>query len=562
MSAVTAFTALLPVLRPERAGMLRSYAIGTASALALAALTVLTAWAVGHAVVDGTPPAPLWWLLVAALVALRAVLTWQEMDVSHALAYRVLARLRSALFDAYALSVPGRRNEHSGRAAAVAMDDIERLEFFYAHTLAQIGAALTVFCASAATAFLLLPAAGAVMAGGSILVAASALFWARAAQRLGEREQRENAALSATVVDALGALREVLAYGLAPQITGAADAATARSARTGARRELLSTLVAGVREIILTAVVIGVIAATAAGAGVLSAGPGASVGPAELPALVALSLAGVSAIADATATLTRLHPLAAAADRVAAGIARPPVVRAPERPRALPAGPLGLRFDSVTFAYEGRPPVLAGWSAEIPAGAHAGLVGPSGSGKSTVLALAARLWDPASGSVELVASDGSAVPLTALDDADLREAVALVDQDATLFHGTVRANLLRGAAPRPDAEVAAALERVGAAAWIGLEDDLGESGIRLSGGQRARLALARALVREPRVLLIDEVTASLDPATERAVSDVIAGFGGTVLIATHRAATLERLARTIQVGEPAPPAVGRTSGEW
>ncbi|WP_017589662.1 ABC transporter ATP-binding protein [Nocardiopsis ganjiahuensis] len=548
LSALGSFRELLPVLRPQWRGMLWSYAVGTASVLTLAGLTVLTAWVVGHAVVERTPPRPHWWFLITGLVLLRVVLTWREMDVSHALAYRVLARLRMALFDAYARSVPGRRREHSGQAAAVAMDDIERLEFFYAHTIAQLGASLTLFLASLTAASVLLPEAGPVMLAGSAVVASSALYWARTARRLGEREQAENSALSTRIVDALGALREVLAYGLAPQVSAETDTATARAAALARRRELLDQLVTSLRESATTVTVIGVVLAGSTAAGVLSDTTAPRLSPAELPALIALALAGVAAVTDATATFTRLHPLVAGARRVASGIHRPPVVTVPDRPRPLPAGPLGLRFRDVSFAYEGRRPVLTSWSADVAPGEHVGLRGPSGSGKSTVIALAARLWDPSSGTVELLTPEGTAVPVTEVDDPALREAVALVDQESVLFHGTVRDNLVRGHRPRPDRELAAALERVGAHTWIGLDDDLGEAGVRLSGGQRARLCLARALVRRPRILLVDEVTASLDPATERAVSDVIAGFDGTVLIASHRAETLARPERIVDLG--------------
>ncbi|MDQ1111529.1 ABC-type bacteriocin/lantibiotic exporter with double-glycine peptidase domain [Microbacterium testaceum] len=93
-------------------------------------------------------------------------------------------------------------------------------------------------------------------------------------------------------------------------------------------------------------------------------------------------------------------------------------------------------------------------------------------------------------------------------------------------------------------------DRVGARDWISLDDELGEHGVRLSGGQRARLALARALCREPRILIVDEITASLDPATERAISQVLAEVDATVIVASHRRETLERLERVLRVDPP------------
>ncbi|MGO1924584.1 MAG: ABC transporter ATP-binding protein [Brachybacterium tyrofermentans] len=552
-SSLRAFRALLPALRPELRGMVWSYLVGTASALALTGLSVLTAWAVGHAIIDRTLPDAGWWMVLIGLVLMRTILTWQEMNVSHALAYRVLARLRLALFDAYALSVPGLRREHSGRAANVAMDDIEKLEFFYAHTVAQLGTSITVFLTSMITALVLLPEAGLVMLIGSLLVASSAFYWARSIRHLGEKEQQERSGLSERIVDALGALREVLAYGLTSRVIDNAVEATARVATIARRRELLSQLVTAIRDFIVTAVVIGVIATSAMAAGVLSDTDQTRLSPAVLPALVVLALAGVSAAADATTVFTQLHPLVTSARRVGEGIHRAPLVTAPTAPRPLPAGPLGLRFCDVSFTYPSRPPTLTGWSAEIAAGEHVGLAGPSGSGKSTIVALASRLWDPSSGSIEVVGTDGTSIPLTEIDDASLRTAIAVVDQEANLFHGTVRDNLVRGNRQPPDPELTAVLERVGAIEWIGLDDHLGQSGLRLSGGQQARLCLARALARKPRILLVDEVTASLDPGTEQAISDVIAEYDGTVLIASHRAETLARLDRIITTN----PADGR-----
>lgn len=533
---------LLPPLRPEWRRIVGSYLIATMSLCALAAIGVLTALGVGGAVVHAEWPPVAWWLALGALVLLRTFLTWREMDVSHALAYRVLARLRMALFDAYARSVPGRRREHSGRAASVAMTDIEKLEFFYAHTVAQIGAALTLFAGALVCAFLVMPVAGVVMLGGAAAVALTAGAGAGPARRIGAREQREREEQSERLVDALGALREILAYGLQDRVVREAVAGTRRSAGISRRREAIAHLVDGMRELILTAVVIGVIAATLALDGTVGGAQAAL-----LPAVIALAVAGVAAVADAAHTVSELHPLIASATRVGAGLDRPPVVSPVDRPLPLPDGPLGVRFEKVSFSYDDRTEVLHGWSIDVDPGEHVGLAGPSGAGKSTVIALAARLWDPAAGTVALVDAAGLAYPLGRIRDDDLRRTVAVVEQDARLFHGTVRDNLVRGADARTDEELRRALTRVGADGWITLDDDLGEHGVRLSGGQRARLALARALCREPRVLIVDEITASLDAESERIISDVLEDFDGTVIAASHRRETLGRFGRVVGV---------------
>ncbi|MEV4776886.1 ABC transporter ATP-binding protein [Microbacterium sp. LWH12-1.2] len=553
-TTATVFARLLPPLRPEWRGIIGSYLIGTASTVALTAIAVLAALGVGHAVVSGDWPPTAWWVSLSALVLLRAILTWREMDVSHALAYRVLARLRVTLFDAYSRSVPGRRREHSGRAAAVVMTDIEKLEFFYAHTLAQIGASVTLFLLSLIGAAVIMPAAALVVLFGGAIVALTALLGAAPARRIGAQEQREREDQSEKLVDALGAMREILAYGLQDRIVREAVDGTRRAARTSRRRALIAEAVNGTRELILTAVVISIIllALVTSGPGGIGAQGGGVA--ALLPALVTLSVAGVAAIAEASHTVTELHPLAASARRVAAAISRPAVVADVADPIHLPQGPLGVRFDDVSFSYDDQTRALHRWSMEIAPREHVGLAGASGAGKSTVIALAARLWDPEHGTIALVDDAGRVYPLDAIAEEDLRTAVAVVEQDARLFHGTVRENLLRGASPRDDGALHAVLERVGADTWITLDDQIGEHGVRLSGGQRARLALARALVREPRVLIVDEITASLDPATERRISDVLAGFDGTVIAASHRRETLERLERVIRIAPDRVPA--------
>lgn len=197
-------------------------------------------------------------------------------------------------------------------------------------------------------------------------------------------------------------------------------------------------------------------------------------------------------------------------------------------------GEIGL--DGVTFAYDGQTPVLSGIDLRVPAGATVAIVGPSGSGKSTIINLLLRFWDPQEGRVLLDGHDVRAVTL-----ASLRGQIGLVFQDTFVFDTTVRENIGLSRPGATDAEVRAAAEAAQLGAYIaalpdGYDTVLGERGVRMSGGQRQRLAIARALLRDPRILILDEATSALDPRTEAAIQEMLATVGAerTTVTITHR----------------------------
>ncbi|RII41046.1 ABC transporter ATP-binding protein [Galactobacter valiniphilus] len=560
----SALARLIPLLRPERAGLLRSFAASMASALCLTALGVLAAWAVGRAVVlHAAPPAWLW-PLVAALVVLRAVLTWREMDVSHVMAFRVLARLRLSLFDAFSRARPTRRGRHSGREASTLLTDTERLEFFYAHTVAQIAAqaVVAVGCIVAATA--VRPVAGVVVLVGALALVAATRLSARAGRRAGEAEQEAREALSGRISEVVTATREVLSNAMVSRVLRDALALTERNNRADRTKALVITAASGLREVIVGAVAVCVLLL-----GVVHAA-GDRDSAAVLAPLLVVTLAGLAAVADAATTLTQLQPLEASAARVAGAIADAPATPEGEKPTGaspaamLPAGPLGIRLRDVRFAYEdedGASGRLGGPGVNldvlIEPGEHVGVRGPSGAGKSTLLGLMARLLTPQAGSLELLGVDGGRISLGEPGEGELRARVAYVGQRATLFSGTVRENLLMGlpesqTAPT-DAELLGLLGRLGLEGIVTLEAPLGEDGLRLSGGQRARVCLARAIVGEPSLLLVDEVTASLDAAAESAITEVLAWYPCTVVLVSHRPSTLGTTDRVIDVAAPAGP---------
>jgi ATP-binding cassette subfamily B protein len=204
-----------------------------------------------------------------------------------------------------------------------------------------------------------------------------------------------------------------------------------------------------------------------------------------------------------------------------------------------------IRFRDVTFRYtEGRPPVLESFDLEIPAGTTLGITGPTGSGKTTVVQLVPRLYEPASGAVEV---DGRKLPEYPLWG--LRGAIGFAPQEPFLFSDTIRANLEFG---RRDGQGGLSLEIAGLSADLelfpqGYDTMVGERGITLSGGQKQRAALARALLADPRILILDDAFSSVDTETEERILRRLRAFMAerTTLLVSHRVSTLRAADRIV-----------------
>jgi ATP-binding cassette subfamily B protein len=217
-----------------------------------------------------------------------------------------------------------------------------------------------------------------------------------------------------------------------------------------------------------------------------------------------------------------------------------PTIRAPEFPvRAVTLG--AIEFRGVAMDY-GTARALDGIDLRIPAGATVAVVGHTGSGKSTLVSLAPRLFDPTEGSVEI---DG--IDVRRMDPAEIRRAIGFVPQETFLFSATIAENIAFGVEDATAEEIRRAAETAGIADDIegfpeGYRTLVGERGITLSGGQKQRTAIARALLRDPRILILDDALSSVDTMTEERILTHLAGVmrGRTVILISHRVSTVRQ----------------------
>jgi ABC-type multidrug transport system fused ATPase/permease subunit len=255
----------------------------------------------------------------------------------------------------------------------------------------------------------------------------------------------------------------------------------------------------------------------------------------------------------------------AALEKLAGVIEEAPTVPEPVTPTRLGAVQGAVGFEQVTFAYRDKP-VLHDIDIRVPAGQIVALVGETGAGKTTMARLIARFYDPTVGRMTL---DG--VDLREIAVEDLRRAVVTVTQESFLFSGTVGDNLLFGRPSATREEMITAAKAIGAHDFIaampnGYDTDVRRRGVRLSSGQRQLVAFARAFLADPRVLILDEATSSLDLPSERLVQRALRTLlrGRTAVIIAHRLSTVEIADRVLvidagRVIEDGPPSELRLS---
>jgi thiol reductant ABC exporter CydC subunit len=507
-------------------------------------LLAMSAWLISRAAQHPKESA-----LALAIVAVqffglsKGILRYGQRLVGHDAAFRVLADLRVRVYERLEQLCPaGLPAFRSGDLMARFVHDVESLQDLLIRVIAPVAIAIVVGTVSVALVWSILPAAGLILLV-ALLLAATALPWLTGwlARRSEARQAAARAALTAEVVDLLRGAPELIAYGAAEPGLRRAAASDARLAEIARRTARTAGVGQGVATLLPALAMVG---SLLAGVAAVHAG---ELDPVLLAVIAVVPLAAfelTTGLPTATQTLQRVRQ---SLGRVREVLIANPVVLDPVLARGFAAGPHTVCVRGLRCRYGDGPWVLDGLDLDLAAGRRVAIVGRSGAGKSTLAQALLRFLPYEQGSITL---DG--IELSELRGEDCRRVIGLVSQDAHVFNTTIEGNLRLARRDATDEELRAALHGARLLEWIdelpaGLATEVGEYGGRISGGQRQRLAAARALLAEFPVLVLDEPGEHLDTATADAiVADVLeASPAQAILLITHRLTGLETVDEVI-----------------
>jgi len=540
--------AVLRAARRQWFWMAAGIALGMTVITANTLLMALSGWFIASMAVSGASGIPFNYILPAAairaLAIVRTVGRYGERLVTHEAAFRVLADLRAWLFRCLEPLAPAGLERYAGGDVAGRLrSDVDALENLYLRIIAPLAvgslsillavALMSLWSASAAAAlliFLLLAGVGLPLLAG---------WLAREPGRLSTALAGD---LQVAVTEGLQGAEELI-------LLGAVARQTARVNDLSTRLIVEQQRLGGIGALTQA----GAVACGGLGvAAVLAVGGMATVsGRLAGPELV-MALLFAAAAFEAAGTLPGALQLFPAAREAARRILELADAALPVPDPPLPAYPLpattGIVFEEVSCAYSPGLPVLAGFNLAVPAGSRVALVGPSGIGKSTIIEILLRFRDYG-GSVTLGGSE-----IRELAGDDLRRLISAVPQRPHLFNATIGENILLGNADASAEQLQQVLEDACLTPWItglplGLETPVGEGGAAVSGGEARRIALARALLKDAPILLLDEPTEGLDARTEQELVGrlIQATRGKTVLLVTHRPACLAMVERVVEM---------------
>lgn len=478
---------------------------------------------------------------VRGAAIIRTAGRYFERLVSHDATFRVLQHLRVFTFSKLLpLSPAGLARFRQGELLNRVVADVDTLDHLYLRVISPLIGALVVIVVVTA-GLSILDVTLALTLGGIMLVTLLVLppLFYRAGKPAGESITQMRGQYRQQLTAWLQGQAELMLFSASDRYRKQLEKTEQRWLDAQRRQAELTALSQALMLLIGGVAVVAMLWLTSAGVG----------GNSQPGALIALfvfcALAAFEALAPVTGAFQHLGQVIASARRITQITGQQPEVTfAAGEGQAF--GQVSLTLNQVTFSYPQQPsPALENISLQVGAGEHIAILGRTGCGKSTLLQLLTRAWDPANG--EILLNDQ---PLTHLNEATLRQAMSVVPQRVHLFSATLRDNLSLAAPGASDIQLMKALERVGLEKLLedsGLNAWLGEGGRQLSGGELRRLAIARALLHDAPLMLLDEPTEGLDATTESQILDLLAEVmrEKTVLMVTHRLRGLARFNRII-----------------
>lgn len=529
------FFRLLILIRPFWRGMFGSILLSLATIGSSVSLMATSAWLIstaglqlGIASLGVAPP------MVRFFGIARAIFRYLERLVSHNLTFRLLARLRVWFYQAIEPLAPARLMQYrSGDLLGRVVSDVETLENIFLRVIAPpvvalfIGFAVTIFMLGFDPFIALIFACGYILAGTTLPF----LAW-HTGEADGTRYIRKRAELNTHLVDTLQGMADMLAYGDESRQLAHLNALNNDLIQTEGRMAFWDGLQTGLSVLLVHLTAWGVLLVA------ISRVDGVFLGT-----LTLTTIASFEAIQSLIPAAHHLGENIASAQRLFEVIDTAPPIYLSETPLLPPQQPIILTIEDVTFGYQPSSPVLKQVNLNLPTGKIIAIVGTSGAGKSTLAHLMLRFWDVDAGQICI-----NGINIRHLNPDDLRRQFSVMTQRTHLFNTTLRENISIARDGVTEADLYLACEQAQLLSFIqklpsGLMTDVGEGGFALSGGERQRVALARMLVKNAPIWILDEPTANLDAITEMAILETIFQARGdkSVLLITHRLTHLDRV---------------------
>ena len=474
----------------------------------------------------------------------RPVARYLERLTSHDVAFRALAGIRTRFYQRIEPLAPAELGAYrSGDLLSRMVADVDTLQNLHLRGLAPPAIALLAGSTAVIAAAVVLPAAGAVLAVGLLASATLVPLLGAAAGRWARTTAEARGTLSAEVVELLRAAPELAVHGAEQPSLARVEAADDRVVQLSRREGFVAGATDGLAVLITGVTVVAVLAVA------VSDHAGGGISGVWVATLGLLALASFEAVGALPQAGRELSSTVAAGRRVLELTDREPLVSDPPNPIPAPPARPVLALDHVSAGYADEPAVIDDLSFRLDPGRRIALVGPSGAGKTTVVNLLLRFLDPRGGSVTL---DGHDLRRYRLQD--VRKTIAVAGQDSHVFATSIRENVRLARPGAGDDEIVAVLRLARIDGWVeslpdGLDTMVGEEGGWLSGGQHQRITIARALLVDAPILVLDEPTAHLDSATAaRLIDDVLAATEGrSLLLITHRPEGLDRMDTIIRL---------------